>query len=138
MPDSFGTQTEQLLLKSESHKMAHEFEAAAAIKKLQKVKLNNAEKVVALAADDDEHLCIGYALHDAAIGENTTVVVRGYALIKGISQAAVVSGPVQHKGFNATVNLNSYAAAASAAKCVGWNLTTAAAADEEIWVLVKN
>jgi hypothetical protein len=139
MPDFLGQQTETLLLKSESHKMAHEFEVAgAAVSKLQKVKLNNAGNIVALAADDDEHLHIGYTLHDAAVGEKATVVVRAYALIKAEAQAAVNAGPVRFKGFNSTTKRNTYAAATTAAHTIGWTLNAATSAGDELWVLVKN
>jgi len=136
MPESLGSETKTLLIKSESHKMAHEFTALAALKKTQLVKLNTAGQIVALAADNSEHLHIGYVIHDVAAGKKGTVVMRGYSIIKGISTGNN-AGPVMYKGFDAVENLNSYATATSQDVCVGWALETAIA-DEEIFVVIKD
>lgn len=101
---TLGDKTKTTFLTTEAHKTTVEFEAGVAVKKGQPVMLMANGKVqpwdgVSFAA------LIGYAYGDAAIGINTTVWTRGYAMIFAISSAAMAAGPATYDSFNAATNI---------------------------------
>lgn len=121
--NTFGDETKQDIIKSESHKLHHEFEAGANLTKRQMVKLNSAGAIVALAADDDEDEHIGVVLHTVTTGKRATVAVRGYMIIPiEIAADSTVAGPVQMKGHNGTTKMDTVGASTAPAKSIGWLL----------------
>jgi hypothetical protein len=139
MPQTFGTPTKTKILKIESHKLMVEFEAAAAIKAGQEVKLTAVGKVTPMIADDEQQLSIGIALFDAAVDEPVTIATRGFALINAESADALIPGPVRYAGYNATTDLSQYTdGTVTGAVATAWALDVADGANDPIRVLLKN
>jgi len=93
-----GDKTRTLILKSESHKLHHAFEAAAVIKTGQPVKLNAAGEAVPAVADEKARLIIGYSVHNAEVADVATVMMRPYLIVFAEPKAAVDAGPVAYGG----------------------------------------
>lgn len=142
MPATLGTQTPEAIFAKgpESHKLHIDFEVRASNEVYlgQMVAIHTDGTVFALAADSDEHACVGVAVHNASAGEQVTVATRGYAVVRGQSQAALSPGPVQAKSFDSTNKVNEFATSTGVGKTIGWSLDEATAANQTIRVLIKN
>lgn len=143
MPGSLGISTKALWkVGPEAHKLHLEFDAGAAIKAGQPLKLQTDGEVEPAAAGDTADLIIGYALTDAASTERVTVVVRGIAVVLGVAGAdSQTPGPVQLGTYLADpgrlkfVAVTGADAAAKLAKLVGFALD-GGDTDDEIEVLI--
>lgn len=123
----------------EAKKLALEFLCSAAVKAGQLVKLVAATgKITPLLVTDEENVCIGMSMHTRDADELATVSLRGYAVINGITGAALDAGPVKQNGYNSTESANIYAAAATAVLTHGWNLDPADDADATVRILIRN
>lgn len=139
MPNTLGSETTTIFLKGvENHKLHHEFEAGAALKAGQMVKLNATGQIVALAAGDNQDLFVGVLIHDTDSGDLGTVATRGYTILRAESSAALTPGPVQAGTFDGTNLVNEFATSTGHDKSIGWALDVALAANEEIRVLIKD
>lgn len=138
---ALGNQTRTLILQEEAHKLTVEFECAVAVKKGMPVKLTTDGQITPWAKTDLQHLCIGYAYGDAAIGELCTIWTRGYMLINALSQAALSCGPATYESTVASGTNTGYTKwddGADATNIGGWILDDADGADQPIRVLIKN
>lgn len=142
---SLGNPSKTTFLHVESGKTFLEFEAAAAIKRGQPLKLDATGKATPWAKADLEHTLIGYAYNDAAVGEFVTAFVRGYAVIYALSAAALNCGPVAYNSYDAATVVGGVSGynkyddnQVGATEVNGWALDAAAAADVLIRVLLKN
>ena len=135
---TFGNETKTLFLKTENHKLAHEFVVAAAntIAKGNLVSLNAAGEVTLAADGALTEAVIGYSIHNAAAGELCTVVMKAHTIIFASPNAALAAGPVAYEGTNDTdTTYNSFVAAAVGfADAVGWALDASVGADEIVRV----
>lgn len=127
----------------ESHKLHHQFAVASGVTVLegQPVKLNATGEVQPLGGGGLNKLCIGFAVHSGTDGELVTVVMKAFAIIFASTSKALVTGPVQYEGVNATDgDYMDYEAAVDAdhEDVVGWALDAAAGADEIIRVALGN
>lgn len=144
---SFGTSTKSVVLAEEEDKIRIEFTTAAIVKKGQPVKLTATGTITPWAKTDLQHLCVGYCDADAASGALVTVVCRGYAIIFGISAAAVVCGPGTYNGYDSTnadtnqysaIGYSIYGAATDVTDAIAWVIDPASAANQLMRVLIKN
>lgn len=137
MPSTLGEVTRIVFLEDpEPGKLHIEFEAAAALKKGQQVKLGISGTIVALASGDSAHLNLGVLIQDVASGERATVAVKGYAVIIARAGAALNAGPVQIGDYDTTNDRPVYATATGAGTTVGYNITQLAAAGENNVILI--
>lgn len=140
---TLGGKTKTTFLTTEAHKTTVEFEAGVAVKKGQPVMLMANGKVQPWDGAS-RHTLIGYAYGDAAIGINTTVWTRGYAMIFGISLAAMVAGPATYDSFNAATEIggvtgyNVYKVAVGDATANAWVLDQTTAANQLVRVLLMD
>lgn len=139
---AIGDQAKVVILKHESHKLHHEFtvKAASAVSIGMPVKLDVTGTIVPMGAADEEHLCIGYALFNAAAGEYVTIVMRGYTILFAESLGALAAGPVKYASYaaGASAYYPEYVLAATNVLTAGWNLDQATAAGELIRICVKS
>lgn len=141
MPFSLGNKTKNNgFLKVESHKLMNSFEAGAAIKKAQPVKLNATGQVVPAAAEEALINIIGYAVFDAAEDEQATVVMRASSI--AFVQATVAITPdqlVTYNGYDTTTEYNRVKLAnAAATNQIGWVLEPAANAGDIVLAALFN
>lgn len=134
----FGEETKTLFLKQETHKLAHEFEVAAAntITKGSLVSLDATGKVT-LAIDGAKAVnVIGYSIHDAAAGELCTVIMKAHTIVFASPNGILDAGAVAYDGPNdEDATYQSYdAPAVELDDVVGWALDAAAAENEIIRV----
>lgn len=139
---ALGGASRTIFLQHEAHKLTVEFEASAAIKAGEMVKLVNDGRIAKWVKTDLQHLCIGIAVMDAAAaGDMVTVWTRGYCLITALSHAALNAGPALYESTVANGDNAGYTKwddGADATNIAGWILDDAAAPDELIRVLIKN
>ena len=141
---SLGNTTKTVFLSTENHKQTIEATAAVAIKKGQPVKLDANGKVSLWTKANLRHTLIGYAYHDCAADELVTIWTRGYAVVYGISTAALSAGPVAYQGYdNATslggaVGYSQYANSATAEENNAWALDSAAGANGLVRILLMD
>lgn len=141
---TLGGKTKTTFLHSENHKTTFEATAAAALKKGQPVKLDADGKVSAWAKTDLLYKCVGYCYGDVASGEVVTIWSRGYAIIYGLSTAALDAGPVAFEAYNSATDIDGatgyseYANSATAAENNGWALDQADADNELVRVLLMD
>jgi hypothetical protein len=143
MPGTLGSVTRLVFVEEpEPGKIHLEFEAAAALKKGQQVKLNAAGKIVALGAGEFRHQCLGVLIQDVADTERATVAVRGYCVVIARAGAAIATGPVEIAAYDGTNNRPVYATITGASteiqnsRTVGYNLDVLAAAGENKVILI--
>jgi hypothetical protein len=144
MPETLGTETKTTFLNEvESHKLHLEFEVRAkiqsvdvAIKKGMPVKLHTDGTVQPMGNSDDAQLCIGVSLHDGVSGDNVTIGMKAYCVIKAsANEGSFVAGPVKYYDYDATNERNRFSMTSiTHANCTGWALTSATLADDEILV----
>lgn len=133
----FGEVTRTLILKHESHKLHHEFEASEAIKKGQPVVLNSDGTVKPAGTAAAANTVVGYSMHTAReAGDLVTIMMKPFLIVFAQPNAALVAGPVAYDGQNtAEPDFASFAAvAAGAATAVGFALDEATAANDVIRV----
>lgn len=109
MPYLFGTDTKTKILKSESHKLFHEFEVVAGtnIKKGNPVVLETVGTIDIAADGATPDKIIGIAMQDADAGELVTVMMRGHAIIFCEWKAAASNaGPISFDAYNGTSGYN--------------------------------
>jgi hypothetical protein len=140
-----GSTTKNTFLATEADKIYIEATCGAtALKKGQPVKLSNTGTLNPWAKADLIHTLVGYAYADCAIGELVTIVTRGYAIIYGISTAALNCGPVAYQAYNAVdtvggcIGYSEYANSATAAENNGWALDDAAGDAELVRILLMD
>lgn len=143
MPNTLGSTTRVVFLEApEPGKLHIEFEAAAALKKGQQVKLDSTGKIVALGAGESLFLCIGVLVQDVANGERATVACRGYCMVIARAAGAITPGPVKIAAYDTANNRPVYADAdgidntAKTVETVGHNIDDLAAAGENKVILL--
>lgn len=137
------------IFKSESHKLHQAFpvKEGESVIQGQPVVLNTDGTIQGFKSTDAVKNIIGWAATDSinpAYKESkqhgpieVTVMVRGYAIIWGVSKAALTTGPVKPTG--ATDSDNTYAeyeADSATAAPIAYNLTPASAAGDLVQILV--
>lgn len=98
MPYSVGSETKTIILKSESQKLAHEFEveASATIVKGMPVYITGDLQVSPNTKDTTTQQTIGIALQDGTEGELVTVKMKAYAIIfVEVETDSLAAGPVR-------------------------------------------
>lgn len=142
---AFGDKSKTIFLNdAESHKLHLAFEADAAIKKGQPVKLTATGLIVPLAEDDSNTKAIGVSIQNGADGDQVTVAMRGYTTVYAMSDAALTPGPVAYAGPNGTdgdyMNYKTAVVSADAAlvfpAMTGWSLDVADGANDLIRVVL--
>ena len=143
-----GSKAKTVIFQHESHKLHIEFVVGAtAVKRGQPVKLDATGKIVPWAKADLNVNCIGYSVHDGAVGDFATVIMRAFLVVLAINATAgaLAPGPVTYQGYN-TVNpdlrdgltgYNTFSAPTGATgntEYNGWNLDAATAQYELIRV----
>lgn len=138
-----GSKTKTVFLTTEADKTTVEFEAGVDIKKGQPVMLQNNGKIQVWDKVSN-HTLVGYAYADVTTGNLVTVWTRGYAMIYGLSNAAMVAGPVTYNAYDAATNIggvtgySKYIVAADAATTNGWSLDQAGGANTLIRILLMD
>jgi len=127
MPYSVGTATTTIILKSESHKLAHEFEVetAVTIVKGMPVYITGDLQVSPNTKDTTTQQTIGIAMNDAAAGELVTVKMKAYAIIfVEVETDALAAGPVRIGSTNPYNGTTKYTliddASVSTSNMIGW------------------
>lgn len=69
---------------------------------------------------------VGVSIHNAGPGELLTAFVRGYTVVYGQADGAVVAGPVKVTGYDATTLYVKYGVTAATTNPVGWALDNVA------------
>ena len=127
---ALGKQAQTVVLKTESHKLHHEFtvKAGSSIKKGQPVKLHTDGTIEPLGVGVEEHISLGYALFSAEENEYVTIVMRGYAILFVQAFDAFDAGPVKYKDFGTGTidSLPNYIGATDSSDSQGWALEAAA------------
>lgn len=137
------------IFKSESHKLHQAFpvKKGESVLQGQPVVLNTDGTIQGFKTGDEVKNVIGWAVTDSkypAYGENrqhgpidVTVMVRGYAIVWGVSKAAVSAGPIKPTGGMDEDKLYAeYETDADSTSPIAINLTPASAAGELIQILV--
>jgi|SRR5690606_4475541 len=112
---------------------------ATAVNLGQPVKLDATGKIVPLGATDKKELCIGTCIHTAAVGALATVAMKGRVVVNALSSAALTPvKPVKYASFDSTTGKCKYATIGTDEEtlAVGWPLTVADGADDEIEVVL--
>lgn len=132
MPSTLGDVTRVVFFEEpEPGKIHVEFEALAAVRKGQQVKIDpTSEKVTPIVADEPAVNVIGVAVMSAAIGERVTIATRGYCVVIAQAGAAINAGPVKAGAYDAGNDRPTFAADATQALVLGWNLDFLGAAGE--------
>lgn len=139
-----GDNSRTTFLALEPEKISVEFEAAAAVKRGQPVKLDTTGKVTPWAKADTEAQLLGIAYTDASTGQLVTVWTRGYVLMYGISNATQNAGLCTFESYDSATDVNGtkgyskFSVSPTAGQEMGWALDAATAANQLIRVLVKN
>jgi len=138
MPSTLGSETRLVFFEEPVPGNIHlEFEAGAAIKKGQQVKLEAATgKVIPLADGDNARLCIGVAIMDIASDERGTIATRGSCVILARAGAAINAGPCEIEAYDSSNDRPVYSNTSTDGLVVGWNLTFLGAAGEIKMLLV--
>ena len=141
MPETAGTPTKSTFLNEVDGNELHlEFEVAASttVYPGQPVAMNSTGKVVPVTAASHDLNCIGIAMQQRTAGQLVTVATRGVCLIQAEAKTDMSPGPVLYDAYNATSGLLSFDdTSVTVANQAGWSLDTAAAAEDEIRVLIK-
>ena len=137
------------IFKSESHKLHQAFpvKKGESVIQGQPVVLNTDGTIQGFKSTDAVKNIIGWAATDSinpAYKENkqygpieVTVMVRGYAIIWGVSKAALTTGPVKPTGAKDVDNTYAeYEADSATAAPIAYNLTPASAAGDLVQILV--
>jgi len=98
MPYLFGADTKTIVLKTESHKLFHEFEVEAGqeVKKGQPVIIVADEQVQPAATSSTTQQIIGFSMHDGLAGELVTVMMKAFALLFVECETdSLAAGPVR-------------------------------------------
>lgn len=98
MPYLFGTDTQTIILKQESHKLFQEFEVetGVAVKKGMPVYITGDEQVSPALNTTTTQQFIGISMHDGAAGELVTIMMKAYAIIFAeVETDSLVAGPVR-------------------------------------------
>lgn len=137
------------IFKSESHKLHQAFpvKEGESVIQGQPVVLNTDGTIRGFKSTDAVKNIIGWAATDSinpAYKESkqhgpieVTVMVRGYAIIWGVSKGALTTGPVKPTGLKDTDNIYAeYDADSTTAAPIAYNLTPASAAGDLVQILV--
>lgn len=137
------------IFKSESHKLHQAFpvKKGESVIQGQPVVLNTDGTIQGFKSTDAVKNIIGWAATDSinpAYKESkqhgpieVTVMVRGYAIIWGVSKAALTTGPVKPTGVKDVDNTYAeYEADSATAAPIAYNLTPASAAGDLVQILV--
>lgn len=137
------------IFKSESHKLHQAFpvKEGESVIQGQPVVLNTDGTIQGFKSTDAVKNIIGWAATDSinpAYKESKqhgpieiTVMVRGYAIIWGVSKAALTTGPVKPTGSKDAENIYAeYEADSATAAPIAYNLTPASAAGDLVQILV--
>lgn len=127
----------------ENHKLTLTKDAGAAIVEGQPCKLNAAGDFIPWTKSDFVHNMIGFAVMDAAQGQEVTVWSRGYGIIMGVSNATQDAGPVTYEGLQTTgmyTNFGKFGVASDTGttNAIGWALEPATAAGQQIRVVIRD
>lgn len=146
----FGYNTQRAaIFKSESHKLNQAFpvKKGESVIQGQPVVLNSDGTIQGFKTTDNIKNIIGWASTDSknpAYGESrqhgeidVTIMVKGFAIIWGVSKAATVAGPVKPTGAKDADGIYSeYDVDTTSTNPIAFNLTPATAAGELIQILV--
>lgn len=137
------------IFKSESHKLHQAFpvKKGESVIQGQPVVLNTDGTIQGFKSTDAVKNIIGWAATDSinpAYKESkqhgpieVTVMVRGYAIIWGVSKAALTTGPVKPTGEKDSDNTYAeYEADSTTAAPIAYNLTPASSAGDLVQILV--
>lgn len=137
------------IFKSESHKLHQAFpvKEGESVIQGQPVVLNTDGTIQGFKSTNAVKNIIGWAATDSinpAYKESkqhgpieVTVMVRGYAIIWGVSKAALTTGPVKPTGSKDAENIYAeYEADSATADPIAYNLTPASAAGDLVQILV--
>ena len=137
------------IFKSESHKLHQAFpvKEGESVIQGQPVVLNTDGTIQGFKSTDAVKNIIGWAATDSinpAYKESkqhgpieVTVMVRGYAIIWGVSKAVLTTGPVKPTGAKDSDNTYAeYEADSTTAAPIAYNLTPASAAGDLVQILV--
>ena len=137
------------IFKSESHKLHQAFpvKEGESVIQGQPVVLNTDGTIQGFKSTDAIKNIIGWAATDSinpAYKESkqhgpieVTVMVRGYAIIWGVSKGALTTGPVKPTGLKDTDNTYAeYDADSATAAPIAYNLTPASVAGDLVQILV--
>ena len=137
------------IFKSESHKLHQAFpvKEGESVIQGQPVVLNTDGTIQGFKSTDAVKNIIGWAATDSinpAYKESkqhgpieVTVMVRGYAIIWGVSKNALTTGPVKPTGLKDAENIYAeYEADSATAAPIAYNLTPAAEAGDLVQILV--
>ena len=132
----FGEPTKRtLILKHESHKLHHEFEVAADLRRGQPAVLNEDGTISPAAAGAAANTVVGYSVHNAAAGELATLVMKPFLIVFAQVNQATVAGPVAYGGqSNDDADYANFTAAVDATTQIGFALDQALAAGDMIRV----
>lgn len=142
---SLGNPTKTVFLASEPNKITVELVALVQLYKGNAIKLDPTTGSAAIwAIADGRDKLFGYCSGDAAIGTLVTVFTRAFAVVYGISTAAIQAGPVAPQGYdNSTeiegcVGYDTWANSSTEQQITGWTTTPAAAADDLIIIYLMD
>lgn len=136
------------IFKSESHKLHQAFpvKEGESVIQGQPVVLNTDGTIQGFKSTDAVKNIIGWAATDSinpAYKESkqhgpieVTVMVRGYAIIWGVSKAALTTGPVKPTGAKSDNTYAEYEADSTTAAPIAYNLTPASSAGDLVQILV--
>ena len=144
-----GYNTPRAIFKSESHKLHQAFpvKKGESVIQGQPVVLNTDGTIQGFKSTDAVKNIIGWAATNSinpAYEESkqhgpleVTVMVRGYAIIWGVSKAALTTGPVKPTGAKDADNTYAeYEADSATAAPIAYNLTPASTAGDLVQILV--
>jgi len=140
MPTTLGSVTTSKFENSpEAHKLHIEFEVAAGqvVHEGDAVILAAAGTIQLAGTGASAETLIGVAIMDGIAGERVTVSMKGYTRVNAeAGTASLNAGPVELGAYNTVTDLREYAAASTAPKTVGHNLTQATADGDPIQVVI--
>lgn len=142
---SLGKPTKTTFLATEPDKITAELTALVQVYKGNAIKLDPTTGSAALwAVADGRDKLFGYCSGDAAAGTLVTVFTRAFAVVYGISSAAIQAGPVAPQGYDNTTPISgvtgydTWANSSTEQQITGWTTTPAAAADDLIIIYLMD
>lgn len=142
---TLGNATKTIFLSTEPDKITCELTTGVQVYKGNPIKLDPTTGDALLwAKADGIGKLFGYAYGDAPIGTLVTVFTRAFAVVYGISTAAINAGPVSAQGYDNSTAIegctgyDTYANSSTTTEINGWTTTPAAAADDLIMIYLMD
>lgn len=139
---AFGSETQRLFVKDESHKLHQGFTVETKVTAGQPVMLHTNGKIKPWDGVS-EHTLIGISLHTSdpadtnSLNKRCTVKTRAFVIIEAEADGAIVTGPVKYTGVNSAGLAKYSSASVTIDTCVGWAITTASST-ARFNIMVKN